>query len=363
MRLYIIAGEASGDVLGAGIVNSLRDEVEIFGIGGPLMKLAGFQSLFDIRDIAVNGLTEVLPHAVKILKRIKQTEEDIKRIKPDIVLTIDSPGFCFRIAKRVRKKQSSIKLIHLVAPSVWAWRPRRAKSIAKIYDRLLTLFDFEPKYFEKYSLDTIFVGHPAIETFCESTAPKHQTILIMPGSRRKEITTLLPIFLKAADAFPHFKKIIPTTHDMKPLVEDMVAGLNVDIVSNEQTKISLFSHAQFAITANGTAVLHLALSGCPMIVCYKMSRVTFAILKRIVTLRWTSLINIILNQPIVTELIQNDCNPENIKRAINEMNVDEQKTSFRFLKQKLSPKTSTPSQLIITAITSVMKTSHLENHE
>ncbi|MDO4975043.1 MAG: lipid-A-disaccharide synthase, partial [Alphaproteobacteria bacterium] len=220
-KIYIIAGEPSGDFLGACVLQELQkySDFEIFGVGGNLMKTKGLKSLFDIKEISVGGLVEVIPHIFHIKTLINKTVNDIIAKNPDVLFTIDSPGFCFRVAKLVRKKNPNIKLIHLVAPSVWAWRQGRAKGISKLYDHLLTLFDFEPKYFTKFGLKTTFVGHPAIEYFEENDYSKEDTLLLLPGSRKQEIESLLPIFLNVSEKLSFEKIIIPTLPSLLPILK------------------------------------------------------------------------------------------------------------------------------------------------
>ncbi|MDR0942179.1 MAG: lipid-A-disaccharide synthase [Holosporales bacterium] len=348
-RLYIIAGEASGDFLGAGIIDKLKG-VNIKGIGGKLMESKGFKSLFDINDISVGGLIEVIPHILKIKRLINKTVDDILTNKADAILTIDSPGFCFRVAKKVRKRDPKIKLMHLVAPSVWAWRPGRAKSVAKLYDQLLTLFDFEPQYFVKYGLKTTFVGHPVVEKFAGANGEKEDILLLMPGSRTQEIKTLLPIFLKSLENIEAKRIAIPTLPNLEPLVKAIIGAGNIEIVSDEDEKLKLYKSAKLAIVASGTATLQLALSECPMVVCYKLSWVSYWIVRSLIKVRFISLVNIILGEAVVPELIQKDCSPEKISIAASKLNVDVQLKNFKKLRTKLIAEGKIPSEEIATAI-------------
>ncbi|MDR3030864.1 MAG: lipid-A-disaccharide synthase [Holosporales bacterium] len=349
-KIYIIAGEASGDFLGAAILKKLKElDFDISIIGGELMKAQGLKSLFDISEISVGGIVEIIPHIRKIKRLIKKSAQDILLKNPDILLTIDSPGFNFRIAKIVRKLNKEIKLIHFVAPSVWAWREKRAKKIAKIYDMLLTLFDFEPPYFEKYGLNTIFVGHPAIEYFSPMPAEKEDFILLMPGSREQEIKALLPIFLQSVENRPE-KIIIPTIPGVVELIRTILGNRQIEIETSEDKKRELYQKAKFAIVASGTAVLQLALSNCPMVVCYKLSSVTYNILKYLVNTKYVSLVNIILNKQSVPELIQNNCTAENIILNINPIHFSKQISDFSELKKRLMNKNDLPTSAILKSI-------------
>ena len=348
-KLYVIAGEPSGDFLGAGIISELMkiENLQIFGIGGKLMENAGLQSLFDIKEISVGGIFEVIPHIFKIKRLIEKTLDDVINKNPDILLTIDSPGFCFRIARIVKKRNPKIKLVHLVAPSVWAWRPNRAKKLARLYDHLLTLFDFEPPYFTKYGLPTTFVGHSAIEYFKESAMEKENLLLILPGSRDQEIKSLLPIFLEASRHLNFERIVIPTLPHLESLIRSIVGNDSViEIVSEEIKKNQLFQRAKCAIVASGTATLQLALSGCPMVVCYKLASLSYHIMKLMVKVPYISLVNLILNKKVVPELIQNDCDSEKISKAINSLDFEKQREDFRNLRKKLQPENLNPTAKI-----------------
>lgn len=348
-KLYVIAGEPSGDFLGACVLRKLEDtDFEVFGIGGQLMETEGLKSLIDISEISIGGLVEIIPHIIRIKKLINKTVSDIQQKNPDILLTIDSPGFCFRIAEKTKRKNPNIKLVHFVAPSVWAWRENRAQGLAKLYDHLLTLFDFEPKYFEKHGLKTTFVGHPAIEYFETTSSAKTDTLLLLPGSRKQEIETLLPIFLKAAQTLNFREKIIATlptlVNTVKPIVKDRQ---NIKVVFDETEKRNLYQTSKFALVASGTATLQLALSGCPMIVCYKLSNLTYHILKRFVKVSYISLVNLILNRPVVPELIQSECTADKIVETFNNLDMGSQTRDFKDLAKRLKPEGCTSCEKIV----------------
>lgn len=335
-KIYVIAGEPSGDFLGVGVIRELLkgSSVEIFGVGGNLMASAGLRSLFDIQEISIGGVFEIVPSLLRVKKLIDNTVSDILTKDPDILLTIDSPGFCFRVAKLVRRKNPKIKLVHLVAPSVWAWRPKRAEKLAKLYDHLLTLFDFEPQYFAPYGLPTTFVGHPAIEHFSQSSE-KEDVLLILPGSRRQEIKTLLPIFLEASRGLKFGRIVIPTLPHLECMVKEVVGDWPITIVTDESEKRKLYMSAKCAIVASGTATLQLALSGCPMVVCYKLSNLSYLIIKRFVKVQYISLVNLILGKSVVPELIQSDCTPESIVRSVSALDLESQQSDFNDIRQRL----------------------------
>ena len=348
-KLYVIAGEPSGDFLGAGVLRELGDRCDIRGVGGHLMETAGLVSLFDIRNISVGGLLEVVPHLLKIKRLIAQTVDDIAANRPDVLLTIDSPGFCFRVARLVRKRCPEIKMVHLVAPSVWAWREGRAAKLAKLYDRLFCLFDFEPQYFTKYVLDATFVGHPAVERFEFSEHRGKDTLLVMPGSRTQEIKSLLPIFLEAAKGVAGrlgtTRLVIPTLPHLLPLVKS-IAGDDADVTADGEVKMQVYQSARLAIVASGTATLQLALSGCPMVVGYRLSELSYRLVKPLVKVRYISLVNLILNAPVVPELIQSDCTVQKITDVAVSLDEAEQLRQFKRLRERLTPGSTTPSKVI-----------------
>lgn len=355
-KLYVIAGEPSGDYLGAKIISQINSlsKVKIFGVGGELMRQAGVDSLIDIRQISIGGILEVVPQIFKIKRLIDHVVADILRTNPEALLTIDSPGFCFRIAKLVRKHNPNIKLVHLVAPSVWAWRKKRAQKLAKLYDQLLTLFNFEPPYFQKYGLKTTFVGHVAIEEFKENNAQKQDMLLILPGSRKQEIQMLLPIFMQSLKYLNFERVIIPTLPHLEKLIKETTKGIDAEVISEEKQKIELFRQAKCAIVASGTATLQLALSGCPMVCCYRLSSLSYHIIKSMIKVKYISLVNIILDYPVIPELIQDECNAINIVKIIKNLDKNEQIARFKNIRQHLQSGHIVPSQKIAEIILSIL---------
>jgi lipid-A-disaccharide synthase len=313
------------------------------------MQAEGLVSDLDIKEIAVGGLVEVIPHVLRIEGIIRRTAADIARRKPDVLLTIDSPGFCFRVAGIVRKFAPETRLIHLVAPSVWAWRPGRAKKLSQLYDKLLTLFDFEPQYFTKHGLDTEFVGHPLVEVCRPHASSRDDIVLLMPGSRVSEIRNMLSIFVEASGGLGG-RIVIPTISYLEPLVMDLTRSTGIEVVSQEAAKMDLYGRARLAIVASGTATLQLALFGCPMVVCYRMNSVTFSILKRLVRTRFISLVNIIMNDMVVPELIQDMCKRDEIGKALANLDAASQTAAFEALRSRLMRGGEPPSERIASAL-------------
>ncbi|MBU6475282.1 MAG: lipid-A-disaccharide synthase, partial [Alphaproteobacteria bacterium] len=247
LRIFLIAGEASGDFLGASLMRALRakcpEGVEFAGIGGNLMREAGLESLFPMEELSVMGLAEVLPRLFKILRRIKQTATAIAQSKPDAVVTIDSPDFCFRVVKKVKAKDAATPCIHYVAPSVWAWRPGRAKKVARFLDHILTLLPFEPPYFEAHDLAATFVGHPIVEKLSSrgdgdrfrkkyDIDAAQKILCLLPGSRMSELSRLLERFTKATDIVlrdrPDLLVVVPTLPHLKARIQDFFVGKGIN---------------------------------------------------------------------------------------------------------------------------------------
>lgn len=355
--LFVIAGEASGDFLGGQILKSLKKiapTLKILGIGGEHMEAQGLSSLFPIQDLSVIGIIEIFSRLKTIKIRLDQTVNAILENKPKALLTIDSPDFCLRVAKKIKKKLN-IPIIHCVAPSVWAWRAGRAKKISKIVDHLLTLFPFEPPYFTKHGLPTTFIGHPIVELPVdrdtnfynrygfESDKP---TILILPGSRKQEITNHLSVFLQSAQnlqkIFKNLQFIIPIMTHHQDLVEKICKSHNFEslILHNKDEKWQAFLHAHGAITASGTVSLELAKARTPMIVAYKTSFLTYHVVKHLVKLPYISLVNIILSKMVVPECIQYQCTPQIItNKMIEILENNDQKLALELCQQSLYPDT------------------------
>lgn len=364
--VYLIAGEASGDFLGAKLIKALKElspDIKVIGIGGPLMQEQGLQSLFPMQELSLMGIAEILPHAFHILKRIRQTINDIIQNKPDVVVTIDSPGFCLRVAKKV-KQLANIPVVHYVAPSVWAWRESRAKKLAGKVDHLLTLFPFEPPYFEKYNLPTTFVGHPLTEQTIEADPTfrsRHKissdaiVLSILPGSRMGEINKLLPVFMKTVEQLskkiPNLHLVFPTLPHLAPFLSNALKETKIPytLLSAPLEKYAAFFASNAALAASGTVSLELAFSNLPMVIAYKVSPLTYFIVKRLVKIKNVCLVNILLERNIVEEKLQKDCTVEQLTKALEKILISHGKEMRPYLKkavEQLYPKDSdNPSKL------------------
>ena len=327
LKVYLIAGEPSGDLLGARVIRALKTknpDVQIFGVGGESMTAQGLNSLFDIKDLAVMGVLEVLPKLPKILKHFKEIRLNIEEVKPDIIMTIDSYSFSFRIHKMLKKMGCTVPHVHLVAPQVWAWNKGRAKIIGRYIDHLFCLLPNEPQYFEPYGMPCTFVGHPVIESGAdkgdaavfrdEHQIPTDKRILcLLPGSRSNEINYLLKDFMDAADNLvgtnPDLFVVIPTVETVRERVQEQTKDWATPhlIISGELERYNAFAAASCAIAASGTVSLELALAGVPHLIAYRMNPITAALAKRILKIKYVNLINLIVDAPIIPELLQENC--------------------------------------------------------
>lgn len=326
IKVFIIAGEVSGDVLGAKIMHEMPD-TKFVGIGGENMQVAGLKSIFPISDLAVMGLVEVLAHAKTLTNRINQTVDAIIESKPDLVLTIDSPSFAKQVIKKVKLKtknqKSKIKFYHVVAPQVWAWGAKRAEKFAKIFDRLYSFFDFEVPYFTKYGLPTISVGHPIADGLNpEEIKTKEKNISLIPGSRMSEVKKLLPVFKQVAEKLGNdYKFSIPTVETTVDYIKKEVKNWNVhpDLVPASK-RYDLYAKTYIAIVASGTVSAELAIMHIPTIVVYKMNPLTTFLARIMVKVKWVSLVNILLQKTVYPELLGSDkVTPKNIISQVKKL--------------------------------------------
>ncbi len=329
-KIFLIAGEASGDLLGSKLIKELKlqyKDAEFIGVGGKLMKNQGLKSIFPMEDLSVMGFFEVLPHIFKLLKRIKETAQKIRDEKPDLIITIDSPDFNFRVMKKLQDF-SSAKKIHLIAPSVWAYREGRAKKIAKLYDLLLTILPFEPPYFTKYGLKAVFIGHPLVADFPDVSCANNDfrknnkiaddeiLLCLTPGSRVGEVKRIFPEFIKAVNLLAKknkLKVVIPLVEKTQATVEEMAKSLKVEyfFIEQSQKQSALFS-TDFALAKSGTNTLEFSLYKIPMIIAYKVNFLTFVLAKLLLKVKFANLINLIANKEIIPEMIQQKCNAADI---------------------------------------------------
>ncbi len=376
-KLFIIAGEKSGDLLGSKILEKIdKSKFDIEGIGGKLMEKTGFKSRFDMYELSVMGIFEVLPKIFKLIKRINETAKYIIKSRQDIVLTIDSPDFCFRVAKKVKKldKDNIIKKVHFIAPSVWAYRKNRAKKISKIYDRLFCILPFEPPYFEKYGLKTIFVGHPIFDSDSIEYSFNRKNIeykrnskiiSITVGSRMSEVKRLLPIIIKSIKLlnkkYDFSYNFLATEETYKTIQESIKDNKlrNVKIFTNREEKNTSLENSILAIAKSGTNTLEIAAASVPILVIYKFGKLTnfiIKILRFFSETKYANIINIILKKEVIPELILSDCKPKNIFKCTSNMienenlRLEQIKTNNKVLKKLGFKLNSSSSEKIVEEI-------------
>lgn len=359
-KIFLVAGEASGDLLGASLMEGLRavePGVRFCGVGGARMEEQGMQSLFPMEELSVMGVAEVLPRLRNILKRIDETARAVEREQPDAVVTIDSPDFCFRVIAKLKSRGVNAPCIHYVAPSVWAWRPGRAKKVAKFLDHLLALLPFEPPYFEKEGLGCTFVGHPVVESFADTGdgaafRKRHgidagrKLLCMLPGSRRSELAHLLPIFTVAAQLLkkkhPDLAVAVPTLPHLVPTLEQAFDGIDIAplVVTGVKERNDCFAAADVALAASGTVALELAMQGTPAVIGYRVSPLTGLIGRMLIKTPYASLVNIIEGREVTREFIQQNCTPEKLYTELDSLISDtaraaEQRAAYRLALEKL----------------------------
>ena len=327
--ICLLAGEKSGDLIGAKIIKKIKEnhtDINFIGIGGDLMQKEGLKTLFPMNELSVMGVVEILPKLFHILKRIKETANFIIKNKPDIVITIDSPDFNFRVMKLVKKYDvnNKIKKIHFIAPSVWAYRKSRAEKISKIYDLLFCILPFEPPYFEKYNLKSVFVGHPMFENSAinENIYNFDSNIInITLGSRISEVKRHLPIIKEVINNIKDKEFYILATENTKDYILKNINN-NVKVISDLEEKNNIIKLSKLVIAKSGTNNLEIASLGVPMIVYYKFGVITNLIAKSIrknADRNFANLINIINNKEIVPEILLFNCTSKNILDKVNFM--------------------------------------------
>lgn len=325
--IFIIAGEASGDQLGAHLMADLSRErpFRFVGIGGPAMEAQGLSSLFPMEDLSHMGITSILKALPLLRKRLKFTLKTVTTLNPDLVLTIDAPEFNFRILKALHKRIKRPRLIHCVAPTVWAWRPKRAQKVARFMDHLLCIYPCEPPYFEKYGLPSTFVGHPIAAKAWTHEKRVPNLICVLPGSRLSEVKRLLPLFKEALlllqKEFPELKVIIPTLPHLKNFVSQEVQRwpFPVTLGTDEKEKLATFQKATLALAASGTIALELAQAQLPCVIAYKIGPFSAWIARRLLTTPWVSMVNILLQKEAVPECIQENCTPQKLAFALSSL--------------------------------------------
>jgi lipid-A-disaccharide synthase len=369
LLIYLIAGEQSGDHLGARLMRAIlrqRPDATFTGIGGSAMAAVGCGSLFPMSDLSLMGFLEVLPKLRQLKRRIRETADDIAAKRPDVVVTIDSPGFCFRVLRAIAPLR--IPRVHYVAPQVWAWREGRVNHYPGLWERLLCLLPFEPAFFARHNLPATFVGHPVLESGCDTgdaarfrarhgLPPDARVLIVMPGSRRGEVTRLLPVLQATLERLT--EPVIPVVPLAGP-VADFVKAATATwarqpiLVAEAGDKHDAFAAACAALTKSGTSTLELALAGVPMVVTYRANPITIWIAWRLTLVKYASIVNLLANREIVPELLQADATPKKLSAALEKILTPEgaaaQRAEFAFQLATLRPPEGSPSDAAAAAV-------------
>jgi lipid-A-disaccharide synthase len=371
--IYLIAGEASGDTLGARLMRAIahrRPDIGFAGIGGDAMTAQGLTSLFPMQDLALMGLLEVLPKLRHLRRRLQQTVTDITERRPDAVVTIDSPGFTLRVLKAIQPL--GLKRVHYVAPQVWAWRESRVKHYPGLWDQLLCLLPFEPAFFARHNLPATFVGHPVLESGADRGDATRfrathgidaaaRVVTLMPGSRRTEVSRLLPILGATLAKLGNVVPVVPVAAPVADAVRAATLGWTPRpvLVTEPQDKHDAFAASAAALTKSGTSTLELAMAGVPMVVGYRVNPLSAAIAGWLVTVRYASLINLLLDREVVPELIQAACTPERLAAEMQTLLNDPsavaaQRAACREALAMLRPAEGSPSDAAAGAVLDVL---------
>jgi lipid-A-disaccharide synthase len=330
LKLFLIAGEPSGDRLGAALMAGLKSlaPVDFAGLAGPMMQAEGMTSLFPMEELSVMGIAEVLPKYLHLKRRIRETAEAVLASGAEALVTIDSPDFSLRVAAIVKAARPEFRTIHYVAPSVWAWRPGRAAKMARVIDHVLALLPFEPPYMTAAGMTCDFVGHPVVAEPLASEAERAAfagagpLVLALPGSRRGEVARLAPVFgevvARLKDRHPDLRVALPTVRGVAGLVREATAGWAVapQIIEVPSAKRGAFAAADVALAASGTVSLELAANGCPMVIAYDMHPLTLWLMRRAALIDTVTLVNLVSETRAVPEFIGKDCRADRIVPAL-----------------------------------------------
>jgi len=376
--IYLLAGEPSGDTLGARLMAALRKarpELRFAGVGGPQMAAEGLTSLFAMQDLAVMGLMEVLPRLRLLRHRLHQTIADIQERRPDVVVTIDTPAFALRLLKAIRP--FGIPRAHYVAPQVWAWRESRVRRFPGLWERLLCLLPFEPDYFAAHGLPARFVGHPVLESGADrgnaarfrarhGLAQEIPVLVLMAGSRRNEIGRLLPIYARTlallAAKLPSLRSVMPVPPQLAATVREATRNWpSAPLIFTElEEKHDAYAAAAAALTKSGTSTLELALAGVPMAVTYRVNALSGAIARRLISVPHVAMVNLLAGKEVVPELLQQNCTPDRLAAALWELLTNPaaqaaQRGAFRAVVQSLRPAEGMPSEAAARAVLELLQ--------
>ena len=331
-KIFVLTGEPSGDRLASEVIKNIknsRSDIEYLSVGGKHLNSVGIKSIFDQKEITYLAFTDIIFNLFKIKKKINETVSKIIDFNPDILFSVDSPDFTLRVSKIIKKKKPNIKTIHFIAPKVWAWRPGRVKKMKKFLDHILLLFNFEKEYFDKENLNNSFVGHPLLDKKVEDKIEIDQlfneknVISVFPGSRQSEIKLHAPIlfdFIKKMNSKNNnYNYVFHSTDRFKDHLNNLLKNQNINnaqIISDDKIKSAVIKKSIFAVVKSGTVSLEVCKVGIPSIIIYRMNFLNFLIAKMFLKIRFVNMINIINNKEILPELIQKDCNANEIFKTV-----------------------------------------------
>lgn len=366
--IFIVSGEASGDILAGRLMGALKEQTggraRFAGVGGAQSTAQGLESLFPMQELSLMGLAEVLPHLPRVIKRLRETTAAVKELKPDVVVTVDAPAFCLRLAHNLRG--SGIPVVHYVAPQHWAWRPGRAKKLAKRVDHVMALLPFEVPFFAEYGVPCTYVGHSAIEAGAgqgdgkafrkrHGIPAKAPVLCVVPGSRAGEVRRFLPIFAEALnllkERYPNLHIVIPVAAAVAEAVEAETKDWPFPVVrvTDPAERFDAFAACDAAMSKSGTVTLELALAEVPMVVAYRVSPATAFLVRRMgVSVEYASLANLLLNRRLVPELIQEEFTPQNVAQEMEKLFTsnearEAQREGFRQVIEIMGKATPPPS--------------------
>ena len=366
LKIFISAGEHSGDLLGARLIRALKDEldsqnhIDFQGVGGPLMEREGFKSLFDFSRLSIMGIKDIFINFFPIFKILVQARNYNLAWKPDLVITIDSPEFNLRLATMIKKQWKNVKIVHYVLPSVWAWRQGRIKILKKNFDHILSILPFEKDFLKKFDIKCDFVGHPIATDVLPKTRDviafkrnlnireSTKIVTLLPGSRIGELQRMLPIFLETAkllaDKFPNIIFICPTPKVVSKQFEELVSKQDIEIKhisaesssseEFEKSKRSLYACSDLALATSGTVVLELAKANVPMVVGYRTGFLTQIIYRLFITVSSANLINLITKKNDIPEFLFYKCNYKNLYREAEKILVKKKHTEAQLVSSK-----------------------------
>ena len=332
-KIFILTGEPSGDKLASEVVKKIINfdkDINFLGVCGKHLKALGINSIFDQNEITYLAFSDIILNIFKIRKKINHTVNEIIKFQPDILFTVDSPDFSLRVSKKVKQINPNIKTIHYIAPKVWAWREGRVKKMKKFLDHVLLLFNFEKKYFDKENLKSTFVGHPLLDDQLEKNNISIKQIIdkkvisIFAGSRISEINMHMPILIdfikKMNNKNFDYKYVFHSTEKLSEKLKAMIKENNlhnVDVIHDDKLKSNILKQSIFAIVKSGTVSLEVCKNNIPSIIIYKMNFFNYLLAKSLLNIKFVNMVNIINNKEVIPELIQKECNSDEIYRAVN----------------------------------------------